>query len=887
MWEIHKGDRGMKNLWKKVTIYFVCIVLGASLWTTEGIYVNAKTPIRKGAIPQGFKLVSDSKPMKKLTSDACGESIAWTYDKTSKTLEFSGTGAIYDTEGIDNGYGLIGSWSVWKEEANHLIIGEGITEIGYANFYEFGSLKSISFPNTLLEIGDFAFCDSFLESSVTIVFPPNLKKIGMYAFSGIGFSGLENVTLPNGLERLGSGVFSGQPIKELVIPGTIQYMDYWVLEGCSELEKLTLESGVEMLPFQMCLGCFRLKTVEIPNTVREIRENAFAGCEKLKNIKIPEGVQSIGSEAFQGTDITKITIPNTVKTLEEDVFMDCSKLKQVKLPTNLSEIKAGLFMNCKKLEQVKIPQTVTSVTLSAFWGTNVTKIVLPKNVTVLKKDVSSATKTSPKRKAGIRHLQQIVIQSSKLKKVSKGAFSGIDETCVIKVPKGKVKKYKRMIYNSGVNKKVQVKANAKTPICKGAIPRGLELATNSKSLKKLTSGACGENITWTYDKTSKTLEFSGTGAIYDTEGADDDEGPIGSWSVWKKEASHLIIGEGITEIGDANFYKFVSLKSISFPNTLTKIGDHAFCDSFHDDSISIVFPPNLKKIENCAFMADTTVAKGCKLENVTLPNGLERLGEYVFAGQSIREIVIPGTIQYMNYGVLSECSKLEKLTIESGVEMLPYQMCSGCINLKTVEMPNTVREIGGEAFAGCKKLKEIKMPEGVQRILNFAFYDSGITKITIPDTVKTLGQDVFMDCAKLKQVKLPAHLTELKSGLFMNCKKLEQVKIPQTVTSVTLSAFWGTSITKIVLPKNVTSLKKDVDPFNGDAGEWRKARMKKLRQIVIQSSKLKKVSKGAFSGIGKTCVIKVPKGNVKKYKKMIYKSGVNKKVQVKAIAKSK
>ena len=451
--------------------------------------------------------------------------------------------------------------------------------------------------------------------------------------------------------------------------------------------------------------------------------------------------------------------------------------------------------------------------------------------------------------------------------------------------------------NSGTMGKICV--NAENPVNKEIIPPGLESACNIKSLKKEKNGACGENITWTYNPKSKTLQFYGNGAMPDTEGGIYDEKNaeyerawIGSWMVWRKKTKHLIIGEGITEIGEANFTYF-NLKSISFPDTLTKIGEYALSDTFFDPPVSIVFPPSLKEIGHSAFASRWSSADDEKewdedenagIVKVTLPDGLEKLGHNAFGSQPITKLVIPGTVQIE--GAVGNI-KLKKLILKSGIEKIPFQMCSFCPNLETIEIPDTVKEIGKEAFWGCKKLKNIKIPNSVTYIGASAFKETTLTKITIPDSVETLEQDVFLECFKLKQVTLPAHLTELKSGLFMNCKKLENVKIPKKVTSVTLSAFWGTSVTKIVLPKNVTSLKKDVDPYAEDITGWRKARMVKLKQIVIQSTKLERVSKKSFSGIKKTCVIKVPKRKVKKYKKMIYKSGVDKKVKIRAITKHK
>ena len=106
-----------------------------------------------------------------------------------------------------------------------------------------------------------------------------------------------------------------------------------------------------------------------------------------------------------------------------------------------------------------------------------------------------------------------------------------------------------------------------------------------------------------------------------------------------------------------------------------------------------------------------------------------------------------------------------------------------------------------------------------------------ITKLTIPATVSANGK-------KYKVTAVSANA----------CKGLKKLK---TVT----------------IGKNVTKIGKAA--FSGD---------KKLKKIVIKSSKLRSVGKNAIKSIHKKAVIKVPKAKLKKYKKLFSgKTGVKKK----------
>ena len=85
-----------------------------------------------------------------------------------------------------------------------------------------------------------------------------------------------------------------------------------------------------------------------------------------------------------------------------------------------------------------------------------------------------------------------------------------------------------------------------------------------------TSGTCGDNLTWSFDESTGTLEISGTGDMtyysYNNRPWEDSEDLI----------TTVNIGNGVTSIGDYAFYSFDKLAKVSIPYGVTKIGNDAF-----------------------------------------------------------------------------------------------------------------------------------------------------------------------------------------------------------------------------------------------------------------------------------------------------------------------
>lgn len=159
-----------------------------------------------------------------------------------------------------------------------------------------------------------------------------------------------------------------------------------------------------------------------------------------------------------------------------------------------------------------------------------------------------------------------------------------------------------------------------------------------------------------------------------------------------------------------------------------------------------------------------------------------------------------------------------------------------------------------------KKSKTVNIPEKISvdgltykvvKIANEAFKNNkSVTKIKISKTVTVVGKEAFR-----------------------GCKKLKSITISENVTSVEKKAFYGcTALTKVTLPKKTVKIGENV--FYG---------CKKLKTLTVKATKLtnKTVSSGAFKGIPKQTVIKVPKNKVKTYQKLFKKKGLNSKIKVK------
>lgn len=88
------------------------------------------------------------------------------------------------------------------------------------------------------------------------------------------------------------------------------------------------------------------------------------------------------------------------------------------------------------------------------------------------------------------------------------------------------------------------------------------------------NSSIGSGLSWKLSNGNKTLTISGTGTMDDFKSA--------SAVPWRGSASvitKVVFSDGLENIGDNAFAYCTSLKMISIPNTIKKIGKNAFYNS--------------------------------------------------------------------------------------------------------------------------------------------------------------------------------------------------------------------------------------------------------------------------------------------------------------------
>ena len=133
------------------------------------------------------------------SSGSCGETVNYSYDKTTQVLTISGRGAFYDYDSDSNK----APWSSYAGEIQKIEIEYGVTSIGYFAFYKCSGITSLSIPVTVGYIGSSAFEDCTSLTSLSL--NEGLLDIGGSAFEGC--TAIKTLTIPSTVNTISINAF--------------------------------------------------------------------------------------------------------------------------------------------------------------------------------------------------------------------------------------------------------------------------------------------------------------------------------------------------------------------------------------------------------------------------------------------------------------------------------------------------------------------------------------------------------------------------------------------------------------------------------------------------------------------------------------------------------
>jgi len=520
-----------------------------------------------------------------------GTDVTWSYNSETKVLTIGGEGAIPDYNEYKDASGNVTLKYPWKNLAyTSVVFGSKVTGIGNYAFCYSKSLEKVTIPETIAVLGKGVFLNCTTLTDVTIKTTATAIKTNTFA----GCTALKNVTIAEG-------------------PKTIESKAFY---GCTALEAISVPSGVTTIGTEAFYSCIGLKSVVISDTVKSIGNYAFYCCEALTSLTLGKKLQKIGESAFDSCiALTSVEIPDSVTTISAGAFSGCSLLANVTLPAGLTEIGENAFNLCPLLKGVEIPAYFTTIGTKAFgygkrgakvegftvtgyeessaktyatengfnfvslgnyyngdcgenakWTFDHEKGVLTISGTGAMKDYKSVSDPAPYKRFA-SDIKEIVIGDG-ITEIGNYAFynMGPDE---ITIPATVTAIGTKAIgkYSNGVLKEGYVISGY---VGTDAERYASEMGITFTDLAPY-NGSCGENATWSFDKETKTLTISGTGAM-----ADFGQNTLTEYRKYNYGIQKIVVEDGITYIGKYAFVLNNTVEEIRFPESVESMGNYPF-----------------------------------------------------------------------------------------------------------------------------------------------------------------------------------------------------------------------------------------------------------------------------------------------------------------------
>lgn len=534
--------------------------------------------------------------------------VTYEYEESTKTLTFSGDGEmnVYTTDIFGDTY-VNPEWSNLKDEVEHVVINEGVTDIGKHAFMSFSKLKDVKIASTVekIDVAAFEECKDLAE----ITLPEGLKEFGEEAFYGC--SSLTSISIPEKVTYLPDYIFQSCKSLKNIDLGNVRKFGKQVFQYCG-FEKFVIPDGVKTLSENMFFSCRNMKTIDIPACVDTIESGAFYYCE-LDTIK------------FLGETFPQLTGFNNFTMHKEDgdvvISINCNAYTEEAIEAIKSH---GGSYDTKIIPAWPYGTDVYS-TNNAFGPVTITPVDCDKNLYKISVDLWTSSyqvtwggtyvvpeedKNKPEIIVDLSSPATVIAQIDYVQgggssiptinfSVTKTGMGDVDVEVVEKTstshtykltatPKEGYEFLYWETYNEGILTEEQTK-NPELTLTITATEYIQAFFTQSSYCGK--DG--GENIAWSIK--NDTLYLTGEGEMEDYSLFE--VAPY-SWSL--DDFQYVKVGEGITALGKMAFVLMDNIKKVYLPSTLSVIGSYAFteCDELDNVYFSGITPPSFEQLED-------------------------------------------------------------------------------------------------------------------------------------------------------------------------------------------------------------------------------------------------------------------------------------------------
>ena len=656
-----------------------------------------------------------------------------------------------------------------------------------SHYYGKGGVVMIPEDLSLREIGNFSFAnfEYILKTEEELEFDDAETSKQWY----IGDNTVTKVVIPEGVKKIGCYAFANlTALEEIVLPSTLQEIDYGAFYGCSSLQKISFsgENNLKIINQNAFEKCDLQDTLDL-SAVCVISDYAFAGNVDLKSVITTDALLSIGQYAFAGCkSLNEVTITASKVKYGTYAFTDCEALKSFYV--NASVLPEGMFYECAALERVTVGPDVNDVGPFAFLDTKLStfevqsgnKAFKVQNADyILSADGKTLIAVAPSVEGEFTGAS---IGGADVSMIGKGAFSHNTKITTVTLPNvvevgdygfGSSKNVSSI--NLGTLNKIGEYAFFETAISTHpAITTETEMGKYAFSHSALTNvvipdgmtvpeGAFSEclkleTVTIGNDVTLEDFAFStDKDKVFQVKNFDEDDEKY-FYYVFEHSLKTVTIGENAV-IGKNAFSGAASLETVNL-GANAKIGYMAF---YNNCSLKNIDLSKVLTVDDYAFSGDVYYI--CLDDSMTV-GAVDADGHYryTYHGPQIPKADLSAATEIGAYS-FAYCREMTEVILGSQITEVPEYAFAGCISLKDINLA-AVTSVGDNAFIEDASLNVVDL-SAAESVGEYAFvYCKKLTQVTLGDAIKHIGEGAFSYCEKLASVIGMGHCDELDDYAF-------------------------------------------------------------------------------------------------------------------------
>ena len=562
----------------------------------------------------------------------------------------------------------------------NIIIPDSVTSIGERTFENCGGLTSVTIPDSVTSIGGGAFRETALYKDASN-WEGGVLYIRNHLIDANKMTSDEYV-VKNGTKTIADSAFIYNELKDITIPDSVTSIGYRAFSGCRNLTSMTIPDSVTSIGDEAFKSCDSLTSINvasdneyysdedgvlfnkektalirypkdksedaytIPDSVEKICARAFYQCKKLKSVASNKSLKEIEYEAFLESGITDVNLSSDVSVLKISyrAFAKCSELKSavIRLEKPMGScINASndIFSFCSNMERIELSEECRNVMDFKYMSPRIISygVEISEVPTNYKKNYLAGFV-----EAYDKYPEEIFNEYISYFKRMYKKFEPdlLDNVTLLRffVDNKLIKKERIDALIAEANKKNKTEVTAiLTEYLKKEFGVGMDSYLDRQ-----------EAVIKEEERQLKAAERKAKKEAELAELREDPNAP--AEIVWDIQyysnycrlmryhgcAEEVIVPEEVKglKVIEVNYVQGENIKKIFVPDTVEKIGNHAF--------------------------------EGCRnLETIHLGKNVKTIGREAFSGcKKLKEVVFPPKFNYVNKWLFRDCDSLEKIVFE-------------------------------------------------------------------------------------------------------------------------------------------------------------------------------------------------------------------------------